>query len=168
MAFIILSHWFSPSNLISYEEGFQSIQFKYSSKPLAEETISVYSPSRKVRKVYDNIYFDRLNGNLIELVGTTTGTQVAGTTVSGSVDTTGTSIKSINILPRGYTNANMTSYTTVFDVSGNPTPVTTKESQVTSYTSTISSPWTYATVNGFYQVTYKYLHSRDGYFQADK
>jgi hypothetical protein len=50
-------------------------------------------------KIYDNVFFDTTNGNLIEVDGTAyvSGNTVAGNTSSGTVDNAGISITGIYV-----------------------------------------------------------------------
>ena len=91
------------------KEGF--VQFNANIKPQVETVIPPYS-KRKIVKLYDNLYIDRQNMNIVEVVSsqftgnidasTFTGNIDASTYVvsSGNVDATGTSISAINIQSR--------------------------------------------------------------------
>ncbi len=72
------------------QEGF--ISFKQSSSEGSREVIPQYSSSERPYKLYDSMYFDNINGNLIEVD--------SPAYVSGNVDLTGNTISSISVLPR--------------------------------------------------------------------
>uniref|UniRef100_A0A6C0HD14 Uncharacterized protein n=1 Tax=viral metagenome TaxID=1070528 RepID=A0A6C0HD14_9ZZZZ len=97
-------------------EGF--ITFGYSNNTMDDMQIPQYS-SAYVNKLYDNIFYDPKNGNLIEVDGVTYGNTISGNTVS-----------SLYVTPR--TNPNQTFQ---YNVSG----VTTSTVDLSTTTSTASS-----------------------------
>ena len=99
---VVLGKWL-PLNLI--EEGF--ISFQKTVEPNNLLIIPGYSSSRNVYKVYDNIFLDINNGNIIE---------VQGAPFVDTVDTSGTSISEIDIIPRNGSTFN--SVYTKFDKNG--------------------------------------------------
>lgn len=73
------------------KEGF--ISFKQSEPPASRVEIPQYTSSETPYKLYDSLYFDDLNGNLIEV-------DSSDYSSSGNVDMTGNTITSISVLPR--------------------------------------------------------------------
>jgi hypothetical protein len=71
------------------KEGF--VSFQQSKNPIEYVSIPTYSTTATPVKLYDNIYFDNKNGNLIE---------VDSTSYSGTVDSTGKTIATTNVVPR--------------------------------------------------------------------
>jgi hypothetical protein len=82
------------------KEGF--VSFQQSKNPIEYVSIPTYSTTATPVKLYDNIYFDNKNGNLIE---------VDSTSYSGTVDSTGTTIATTNVIPR-LNSQNSLSFTT--------------------------------------------------------
>ena len=76
-------------------EGF--INFHNDKNPINEVWIPQYSKTKNVTKIYDNIFYDTTNGNLIELdaSGLTGGARRANDT-----DTSGSSINNLLVTPR--------------------------------------------------------------------
>jgi len=76
-------------------EGF--INFHNDKNPINEVWIPQYSKTKNVTKIYDNIFYDTTNGNLIELdaSGLTGGARRPSDT-----DTSGSSIKNLLVTPR--------------------------------------------------------------------
>ncbi len=72
------------------QEGF--VSFKQSSSEGSREVIPQYDSSERPYKLYDSMYFDNINGNLIEVDSSAYQT--------GNVDLTGNTISSISVLPR--------------------------------------------------------------------
>ena len=73
-------------------EGF--ISFMHDKDPMTKQIISPYSPDREVYKLFDSIYFDQLNGTVIN---------VGSPEYTGNVDVTGNvagNINSITTMPR--------------------------------------------------------------------
>jgi hypothetical protein len=92
------------------QEGF--VQFKTNVVPQTETVIPAYS-SHSIVKLYDNLFIDRINMNIVEVIGdqfsgTVTGnitgiisgTLTGNIATSGNVDLTGASIDGINIQKR--------------------------------------------------------------------
>lgn len=73
------------------KEGF--VSFKQSEPQGSRVEIPQYTSSETPYKLYDSIYFDDLNGNLIEVDSSDYST-------SGNVDMTGNTITNISVLPR--------------------------------------------------------------------
>jgi len=99
---VVLGKWL-PLNLI--EEGF--VSFQKTVEPNNLLIIPEYSNSRNVYKVYDNVFLDINNGNIIE---------IQGAPFVETVDTSGTSISEIDIIPRNGSTFN--SVYTKFDKNG--------------------------------------------------
>jgi hypothetical protein len=99
---VVLGKWL-PLNLI--EEGF--VSFQKTVEPNNLLIIPGYSSSRNVYKVYDNVFLDINNGNIIE---------IQGAPFVDTVDTSGTSISEIDIIPRNGSTFN--SVYTKFDKNG--------------------------------------------------
>ena len=70
-------------------EGF--VSFGYNVNNLNNINIPQYNTSKTVNKLYDNIFYDNKNGNLIE---------VDSTTYSGNADLTASTINSLYVTPR--------------------------------------------------------------------
>ena len=70
------------------QEGF--ISFQQSSSEGSREVIPQYNSSERPYKLYDSMYFDNINGNLIEVD--------SPAYVTGNVDLTGNTISSISVL----------------------------------------------------------------------
>ncbi len=75
------------------KEGF--ITYNKESSPFSTKTVGIYSTENPVTKIYDDIYYDPRNGNIVVIY---TKNQVQGS----NSDTDGTTIKSIEIVPRKY------------------------------------------------------------------
>ena len=100
-------------------EGF--ITFGYSNNTMDDMQIPQYS-SAYVNKLYDNIFYDPKNGNLIEVDGVTYGNTISGNTVS-----------SLYVTPR--TNPNQTFQYNVSDVTTSTVDLSTTTSTATSFSS---------------------------------
>jgi hypothetical protein len=108
-----------------------------------------YSKTNPVAKLYDNLFFDKLNGNLIE-VDSLNYSNVGN--VAGNVDTRGSSISNIYVNTRNNTNR---SYTTKLE-SGNVVGMDVAESLSNTVISSFSS-WSYVTTSNMtdkYQLFY--------------
>lgn len=120
------------------KEGFVSFQYEMdptsSSNSLLMVDIPQYSSERSVAKLYDNLYFDKINANLVEVDSTNY------SNVSGNVDSTYSSISKIYVTTRNNSNH---SYTTTYS-DGAVVPKDTTESLLTTVSSTNSS-WSYVT-----------------------
>ena len=120
------------------KEGFVSFQYEMdptsSSNSLLMVDIPQYSNERSVAKLYDNLYFDKINANLVEVDSTNY------SNVSGNVDSTSSSISKIYVTTRNNSNH---SYTTTY-TDGSVVPKDTSESLLTTVSSTNSS-WSYVT-----------------------
>ncbi len=79
------------------QEGF--ISFQHDAGALDTITFPIYSSTRKVYKLYDNVFFDNQNGNLIEVDGKAA---IENTDEQGNmeVDQIGSSINKIHVVPR--------------------------------------------------------------------
>ena len=113
----------------SKKEGF--VSFEANASPVEAVTIPQYATNHEVIKMYDNVFFDQQNGNMIEVDSTTFNGNVA---VSGNLDTTGDSISNIYVSGRDGTT---TSYATA---SNN----TVNESSIASISSSYNT-WNYTT-----------------------
>lgn len=100
-------------------EGF--ITFGYSNNTMDDMQIPQYS-SAYVNKLYDNIFYDPKNGNLIEVDGVTYGNTISGNTVS-----------SLYVTPR--TNPNQTFQYNVSDVTTSTVDLSTTTSTASSFSS---------------------------------
>jgi len=104
---IVLVISFVYGNRLLSKEGF--VSFQQSKNPLDALLIPSYSTINYNTKLYDSLYFDYTNGNLIE---------VDATRFSGNIDATGVSIATTNVIPRinsnnAYTFKNVLNGTTV-------------------------------------------------------
>ena len=120
------------------KEGFVSFQYEIdptsSSNALLMVDIPQYSNDHSVAKLYDNLYFDKINANLVEVDSTNY------SNVSGNVDSTYSSISKIYVTTR---NNAVHSYTTTY-TDGTVVPKDTSESLLNTVSSTNSS-WSYVT-----------------------
>jgi hypothetical protein len=116
--------------------------------------ISIYIPqystdtNRRVIQLYDNLYFDKKNGVVLEIDGTQTKTTAA--------DITGQTIAKIHIIPR---NGNGNIYTTYQSVKigENISSIDTTESLITT-TSSLYNQYTYKTNTLITDGNYKYQY----------
>ena len=100
-------------------EGF--ISFGYSNNSMDDMQIPQYS-SAYVNKLYDNVFYDPKNGNLIEVDGITYGNAVTGNTVS-----------TLYVTPR--TNPNQTFQYNVSDVTTSTVDLSTTSNTASSFSS---------------------------------
>ena len=110
---LVISMLFSDS--LREKEGF--VSFGNTNTDIQKMKIPQYG-DKEVTYLYDNMYFDGANGNLIEVDSPFCGNVRVPTTTSGNVscnDITGTSIKNIYITTRSNS---IKSYSTVKDSSG--------------------------------------------------
>jgi len=159
-------------------EGF--ISFEQTKNILDPVYIPQYSTNSNdmLVKIYDNIFFDSANGNLIEVDGTIymNGTENVNGNVdvngnvnvdvntSGNVDIDGTSISQIYVLQR--TNTSAVAYPSVYDNENNLIPFKTPESSIPNVTNSFSQKvyTTQSTNTDTYQILYvgwglrTYLH----------
>lgn len=114
-------------NSMSSKEGFVSFQQNKNSLDLV--SIPTYSSSNYTVKLFDQLYFDNKNGNIIE---------VDSTRYSGNTDTTGVSIATTYVSARS-SSSSSTSYkniingTTVVPQDTPPSQITTTASSYQSY-----------------------------------
>lgn len=73
-------------------EGF--ITYNHASAPFSTKTVGIYSTDNPITKIYDDIYYDPRNGNIVVIYTKDAYTNAA------SVDADGKNIKSIQIVPR--------------------------------------------------------------------
>ncbi len=85
-------------NLGLVSEGFNS--FLYSADSFTDKKVFAYNNTRNITKIYDDIFYDPKNGNVVA---------VYGTQYTSEDDNTGQSVTQIDILPRS--DANIVSYT---------------------------------------------------------
>jgi len=98
--------WFPSSSSVSSNTKENFIGFDYGASAGSSITIPQYSGTstvNKVAKVYDNVFYDVYNGNLIE---------VDGTAYSGTSEITGSTISNIYILGRANGGSPLVSYKT--------------------------------------------------------
>ena len=134
-------------------EGFVSFQ-KDKDTTVSQNTLYMvnlpqYSKTNPVAKLYDNLFFDKLNGNLIEVDSLNYSNQ--GNT-AGNIDTTGSSISNIYVNTRSNTNR---SYQTVVN-NGAVVGMDVAESLSNTVTSSFTN-WSYVTTSlntDNYQVFY--------------
>jgi hypothetical protein len=77
-------------------DGF--IGYNFETLPLETVTLPMYSDKNKLHKMYDSLYFDNKNGNIVEIDATAYG-GVSGN-VSGNIDSNSSTITALNVLPR--------------------------------------------------------------------
>ena len=107
--FIIILILLIFSRFLSYNtfEGF--IAFNKTTPPLNQVYISHYTKNNYLYKVHDSIYFDSVNGNVIELFGTqfsdfsTTKTATTTDKTTSNIDTIGSSLTDIVLMSRPLT-----------------------------------------------------------------
>ena len=148
------------------KEGF--VSYGYSNADIASVYIPQYSKdnSKKVTNIYDNLYFDGFNGNLIEVDSAYCGNvRVSGSSISGNIscnDPVGLSISNIYITTR---QGNTVSYATVKNKDANARQtvveaINTNESNASStplntqYSYLTRCPTISTTPNYKYQVFY--------------
>lgn len=121
--FLILIAVLVISYIFGYKinEGF--VSFEKSKASLDSVMIPGYSTKNSVYKLYDNLYFDQINANLIE---------VDSTAFNGNVDVTGNTISKIFVTPREGT-------TTQYDVKVNGTVIVPQNVELSKRTSAKSS-----------------------------
>ena len=124
-------------------EGFVSYQYDKNTTANQNQLYMVdlpqYSNTNPVAKLYDNLFFDKLNGNLIE-VDSLNYSNVGN--VAGNLDTRGTSISNIHVNTRNNTNR---SYATRFE-NGNVVGMDVAESLSNTVISSFT-PWSYVTTS---------------------
>ena len=136
-------------NCLSYisnqnEEGF--VNFHSNKDPTASTNTTLlvdlpqYSTSKTVTKLYDTLFFDQINGNMIE-VNSSYYSNADGNTYA-NLDSTGASVTHIYVNTRSNSNH---SYTTTYS-SGAVVPKDTTESLVTTMANS-STSWSYVTVS---------------------
>ena len=111
-------------------EGF--VSFGYNVNNLNNINIPQYNTSKTVNKLYDNIFYDNKNGNLIE---------IDATSYSGNTDLTGSTINSLYVTPRdGIT-------TTIYNnqISGNTVLSVNTDKSMLNTLSPSYSCWIYPT-----------------------
>jgi hypothetical protein len=128
---------------IGKTEGFVSYQYDKdttrSQNTLFMVDLPQYSKTNAVAKLYDNLFFDKLNGNLIE-VDSLNYSNVGN--VVANVDTRGSSISNIYVNTRNNTNR---SYATKME-NGNVVGMDVAESLSNTVISSFS-PWSYVTTS---------------------
>jgi hypothetical protein len=82
-------------------EGF--IAFNKTTPPLNQVYISQYTKDNYLYKVYDSIYFDSANGNVIELFGTPFSDTTTTEKTTSNIDTIGSSLTDIVLMTRPLT-----------------------------------------------------------------
>ena len=115
---MVFMNWFFvyPSTM---NEGF--VSFQQNKNPLEYVNIPQYSSTKtKIAKVYDNIFLDAENGNLIE---------VDSTTYTNVVDSSGSTIQKLWITCRDNAGNPVTSYDTITGANGVIQTVDTPESK---------------------------------------
>ena len=81
---LVVSMLFGNSWLLSKREGF--VSFGYTNSDIMQVTLSPYSSKNQVIYLYDNLYFDGTNANLIEVDSPFCGNvRVNGASVSGNI-----------------------------------------------------------------------------------
>jgi len=162
LAVLILSMLLgSTIKSMMYRESF--VNFNQSNATSYGNTIYVpqYSANvdRKIISLYDNIYIDNVNGNLLEVDGLACekGNSVSGNT--DCMDNYGTTITNIYVTTRDAIHTNL--YRTQYKEDGSVLPYSTIESQKTSVVPTISQ-YSYTTrceTTDTYQVFYIAMNS---------
>ena len=146
---LVLSILFSNYLPLNGKEGF--VSFSKNKYPLNYIYIPQYSSSSSsVVKLYDNLFFDTKNANIIEVDGlayisgnVVVGNTTTGNTTVGNVDNTGTSISGVYVVKRDGS-VNNTPYKTAWSDSTNTSiqAIDTPESKISSITGGFNS-WIY-------------------------
>ena len=142
---LVVSVIFCKNLSTSLSEGF--VSYDVNVVPTSAVTINQYSSS-PVIKMFDNLFFDKKNGNVIEVDSSQFlgNVDAIGGYLSGNIDTTGSSISNLYISTRDGAVHN-------YPVSNSPT---NQESQISSIASSYQQ-WTYNTktqTTGKYQLFY--------------
>ena len=103
-------------------DGF--IGYKVDTPTLETVTLPMYSDRNKLHKMYDSLYFDIKNGNIVEIDAT------AYTGVSGNIDATGSTITALHVLPRIGNSSKSYTIQQITDVI--PAPATTTDNSYQS------------------------------------
>ena len=77
-------------------DGF--IGYKFDTPPLETVILPMYSDKNNLHKMYDSLYFDNKNGNIVE-IDATAYADLSGN-VSGTIDASGSTITALHVLPR--------------------------------------------------------------------
>jgi hypothetical protein len=131
---LVISIWLGNSRF--FQEGF--VSFMETTSQNNGVSLPCYSTKNIINKLYDSLYFDPINGNLIE---------VNGTAYTNKVDTTGNTISSIYVTDR-------IGNTEFYNISGD-TPNDTSQSQVSSIKPS-TKEYTYVTQNPYTDTYYIY------------
>ena len=107
-------------------DGF--IGYKFETLPLDTVTLPMYSDKNKLHKMYDSLYFDNKNGNVVE-IDATAYAGVSGN-VSGNIDSNGSTITALHVLPRIGNSAKSYKIEQITDVI--PAPSTTTDNSYKS------------------------------------
>ena len=94
LAFLVISICLSYNTF----EGF--IAFHKTTPPLNQVYVKQYSKNNYLHKVHDSIYFDSVNGNVIELFGTQFSDSTKQKTKTSNIDMEGTSLTNIVLISR--------------------------------------------------------------------
>jgi hypothetical protein len=132
--------------LMNSQEGF--ISFKATTQPLNYAYIPQYSSSNSsnsVVKLYDNLFFDMTNTNVIEVNGNTFIGNLDNSADAGNADTTGISISGVYVVRRDGSK-NTSPYTTKYSSDGVIQPNDTDESKIKTIPYKYNS-WIYDTVS---------------------
>jgi hypothetical protein len=102
-------------------DGF--IGYKFDTPPLETVILPMYSDKNNLHKMYDSLYFDNKNGNIVEIDATAYAD--ASGNVSGTIDSSGSTITALHVLPRIGNSVKSYIIEKITDVI--PTPATTTD-----------------------------------------
>ena len=127
-------------------DGF--IGYKFDTPPLETVILPMYSDKNNLHKMYDSLYFDNKNGNIVE-IDATAYADLSGN-VSGTIDASGSTITALHVVPRIGNSVKSYKIEKITDVI--PTPATTTDksyqskvyptiSKATDSYTTFMMPW---------------------------
>ena len=123
---------FFGKGVCSKQEGF--VSFAFDKSPLVGDIIvPTYSPSSRIFKLYDNLFFDNTNGNLIQANGQSSqqGNTNADSTNVNLTDSAGTSLSSVIVYNRDSSVGSVTINTQL--TNGSVTNTASHQSQKSGY-----------------------------------
>jgi hypothetical protein len=115
---ILVGNWFSTTEgMVSYNSGVAPL----TTVQIPNYTNTTTNSGKRVNLVFDNIYFDTDNANLLE---------INGNTFTGNVDLTGNTIQSISVSSRNDNNNNKQLSTMVWNTTDPITMIQTESKRV--------------------------------------
>jgi hypothetical protein len=126
---------------MSEVDGF--IGYKFDTPPLETVILPMYSDKNKLHKMYDSLYFDNKNGNIVE-IDATAYAGVSGN-VSGNIHSNGSTITALHVLPRIGNSVKSYKIEQITDVIPAPATTTDKSYQSKVYQTMSKATDTYTT-----------------------